>query len=274
MNRKIVVFLFVIAVCLTSFLPVFAVATDGYKAPYPRLMDMCGVLTDSENDELLSKLDEISERQMVDVVVVTAPTLDGYDAIRDYADDLYNGCGFGYGTERDGILLLICLEEREWWMSSSGYGVKAFTDAGMDYIGEKILPDLSDGDYAQAFDSFADLCDDFITHAKTGEPYDSDSLPKEPFSLMWIPISIVVGVIIANIVVACMKSKLTTVRKQQSADSYIRDGSMNVTESSDIFLYHTLTKTPRPKPQNNSSSGSKVHTSSSGRVHGGRGGKF
>lgn len=276
MKSKIIVFLFVIVACLGLFLPVFAVEATVWDYQPSRLIDTCKLLTESEHETLLSKLDEISERRKLDIVIITVSSLDGYDLIRDYADDLYDRFEFGYGEEKDGILLLISMEEenREWWISSSGYGIYAFTDAGIDYIGDKIVSDLSYGDYAAAFDTFADLCDDFITHARTDRPYDGDLLPAEPLSLMWIPFSIIVGVIIANIVVACMKGNLKTVRSRTTADSYVRDGSMNVTESRDIFLYHTVTKTPKPKPQNGGSSGSRVHTSSSGRVHGGRGGKF
>ncbi|WP_449077534.1 hypothetical protein [Ruminococcus sp.] len=52
----------------------------------------------------------------------------------------------------------------------------------------------------------------------------------------------------------------------------MKRGSLNVTESRDLFLYKTFTRTAKPK--NNSSSGSSTHTSSSGSTHGGGGGKF
>lgn len=72
-----------------------------------------------------------------------------------------------------------------------------------------------------------------------------------------------------------MKAKLKTVRFQAAAGNYMKNmkrGSLNVTESRDLFLYKTFTRTAKPK--NNSSSGSSTHTSSSGSTHGGGGGKF
>ena len=45
------------------------------------------------------------------------------------------------------------------------------------YIGKQIKGELSDGDFAGAFDKFVDLCDEFITQARTGEPYDVKNLP-------------------------------------------------------------------------------------------------
>ena len=52
-------------------------------------MDNAGLLTDSEQSELLDKLDEISERQQVDIVVVTTDSLNGKTP-EAYADDLYD----------------------------------------------------------------------------------------------------------------------------------------------------------------------------------------
>ena len=50
----------------------------------PRLVDDADLLTDSEEQELNTELDEISEKQQCDVVVVTENSLDGKSA-QDYA---------------------------------------------------------------------------------------------------------------------------------------------------------------------------------------------
>ena len=180
---------------------------------------------------------------------------------------------FGYGESKDGALLLISVEDNDWYISTCGYGITVFTDAGIEYIGKQIKGDLSDGNFAGAFDKFAYLCDDFITQARTGEPYDVKNLPKEPLSLIWIPIAIVAGFILSLIIVGRMKAKLKTVRFQPAANSYMKAGSMNITESRDLFLYNTVTRTAKPK-DNDSGGGSSTHTSSSGSTHGGGGGKF
>ena len=180
---------------------------------------------------------------------------------------------FGYGESKDGALLLISVEDNDWYISTCGYGITVFTDAGIEYIGKQIKGDLSDSNFAGAFDKFAYLCDDFITQARTGEPYDVKNLPKEPLSLIWIPIAIVAGFILSLIIVGRMKAKLKTVRFQPAANSYMKAGSMNITESRDMFLYNTVTRTAKPK-DNDSGGGSSTHTSSSGSTHGGGGGKF
>lgn len=256
---------------LSLYLAIPALAADGTL----RLVDEAALLSDSEAADLSEQLDEISERQQVDIVVVTVDSLAGASPM-DYADDFYDYNGYGFGEERDGILFLISMEERDWYISTTGYGITAFTDAGLTYISEQILDDLSEGEYAAAFTAFAGLCDDFITQADTGEPYDTGNLPKEPF---WLTGSLVIalgaGFIIALIVTGIMRSKLKTVHSQPLADNYIKKGSMNVTKKKDLFLYRHVSRKEKPKDNGSKSSGgSSTHRSSSGSTHGGRGGKF
>ncbi len=269
MKKKLFGILLALVLCFG--LAATAFAWEGFTGEYYRVLDMADLLTDREEAALLKTLDAISLRQKVDVVVATTDSLDGKSVVA-YADDLYDGCRFGYGSNQDGLLLLISMEDRDWYISTCGFGITAFTDAGIDYIGRQIQDDLSDGEFAAAFDSFARLCDDFITQAKNGDPYDHDNLPREPLSVIWIAISLFTGLVIALIVVGTMKGALKTVRPQGTAGSYIKHGSMNVTQCRDLFLYRNVVRTPRPK--NNTSSGSSTHRSSSGNIHGGGGGKF
>lgn len=271
MKKKISVFLFAIALCFSVSLPTYA-ADNGFADEYYRVIDMADLLTDSEEAALIEELDEISLRQNMDVVVATTDSPEGY-SVRDYADLLYDQCGFGYGSDADGLLLLISMEDIDWYISTNGYGITVFTDAGIDYIGEQILSKLSEGDYMAAFEQYGELCDEFITQARNGHPYDTGSIPREPLSLIWIPLSLVIGFVLALIVVGGMRSELKSVRSQSTANSYVKQGSMNVTESRDMFLYHTVTKTEKPK-NTSSGGGSSTHRSSSGRTHGGGGGKF
>lgn len=267
MKKHIFSILFALILCVTMVTPAFA------ASEMPRLVDNAGLLTDTEQSELLATLDEISERQQADIVVVTTNTLNGKTPMN-YADDFYDDNGYGYGAEYDGVLLLVSMEDRDWWISTCGYGITAITDDGIDYISEQFLPNLSDGNYAAAFATYAELCDEFFSQAKTGQPYDGDHMPKAPFNTVkCLLISMAVGLVIALIVTGSMKGKLKSVRMQAAAGSYVKANSMNITESRDIFLYNTVTRTERPK-SSSSSGGSSTHSSSSGRTHGGGGGKF
>ncbi len=91
---------------------------------------------------LTAKLGEISSRQKLDVVIVTENGLGG-KSIRDFADDYFDYNGYGYGKGKDGILLLVDMDSRNYWMSTRGYAIDVFTDARIDYIGGCFKDDLS-----------------------------------------------------------------------------------------------------------------------------------
>lgn len=288
-NKRLAGTLLALILAVTAFgLSVFPVsAAEGLS----RLVDMADLLSDSEEEELSDILDEISERQQVDVVLVTVGSMEGKTAM-EYSDDYFDYNGYGFGEERDGVLLLVSIEDRDWNLSTRGYGITAITDAGREYISEIFLPDLSEGNYAAAFTSYANLCDDFITQAKTGEPYDVDNLPQDPAAYFGgsLLLSFVIAFVIALIVTGIMRMQLKSVYSRQKADDYVKKGSMRLTKKSDLFLYKTVDR--RKKPENQSSDntdntgntgntdntkstgGSKTHTSSSGAKHGGGGGKF
>lgn len=249
----------ILIVCLMATLCLTA------HAATPRLTDEADLLTAKEAEALEKKLDEISTRQGVDIVIVTVESTDGDDP-EDFADDWFDYNGYG----KDGILLLVSMEQNDWHVSTTGYGITAVTDAGLDYMSDRFVPKLSDGAYADAFQTFAQLCDDFITQAKTGDPYDTHNLPKAPFRIVFnLVVCLSIGLVVALIVTGVMKRKLISVRQQPRADDYVTPGSLQLTGAQDLFLYTQVIKTELPK-----SGGSSTHTSSSGRTHGGGGGKF
>lgn len=192
--------------CLAMAIPSFAEST------LPRLVDNADLLTTSEETALLEQLDEISESQQADVVIVTTNTLDGKTPM-EYADDFFDYNGYGYGVNRDGVLLLVSMEDRDWWISTSGYGITAFTDAGIDYIGDQFVGYLSDGEYAEGFSRYAELCDEFFTQAKSGAAYDVGTLPNEPFDFLTNSIyAVIMGLVLAGLITGRMKRSLKSVR--------------------------------------------------------------
>ena len=250
------------ALVLLLALAVPAFAADGFADLYYRVNDSAEVLTEDEDSELEASLEELSVRQSFDVVVATIDSLEGegYTSMEEYADDLYDYCQFGYGENRDGVLLLVSIGDRKWHISTCGYGITAFTDAGIQYLGEQMTPDMADGDYAAA---------------REGHPYDVDNMPKEPFSIVYLGVALVIGLVTALIVTGVMKSQLKSVAPQRDATSYVRQGSMKLTNQRDLFLYRDVHRTERPKESSSSDSGgSSTHTSSSGTTHGGGGGSF
>lgn len=259
MKKKCLALFFALILCFFSALPAFAAGASF-------VIDEANLLSESKKAALSDRLAEISRRQEMAVAAAAVDSLGGASA-QEIADELYESGGFG----QDGILLLICPESRDWAVSTSGLGRRAFTDAGIAYLIGQIRPDLSAGRYAAALDEYADLCDRFLSQASSGEPYDAGNLPLEPLSWVWIPLSLGIGLVLALIAVGAMKSKLKSVRAQAAAQNYLKKDSLSVTEKSDLFLYRSLSRTEKPKEQ---CSGSSTHTSASGAEHGGSSGKF
>jgi uncharacterized protein len=266
MKKKITYLLLAVCMIFTVILPISA-------SEYYPLFDEPDLLTDSEESELIAKLENICSQKQMEVVVAAFETIGDYTPM-EYADDFYDYNGYGYGENRDGLVLIIVMDTSDWWISTRGSAITAFTDAGIDYIGEQIVPYLSDGDYYGAFNRFAEQCVVFIDQANAGDPYDTHNLPKEPFNAgMALVIALVIGFIIAKIYTGSLKGQLKTVQAQRAAANYVKNGSLNVTNSRDFFLYRSVSKTAK-ESSSSGSGGSSTHRSSSGATHGGGGGKF
>ena len=122
MKKKIIPLFLAAAVSVSGLLPIGAVqpvtvlAESGHPA---RLVDNAGLLDEDEALELESKLDEISQEYDCDVVILTEETINGAEPM-DYADDYFDYEGYGMGEDNSGILFLITMSERKWWISTHG----------------------------------------------------------------------------------------------------------------------------------------------------------
>ena len=247
---------------------------SGFSGEYERLTDSAGLLSEEEAQNILTKLDEVSKRQKFDIVILTVDSLEGATAT-EYADDFFDYNDYGMGEDKSGILFLITMSERKRCISTHGEAIQIFTDAGQEYMTDNFVSYLSDGEYYEGFMKFADLCEEFIIQAQSGEPYDVENLPEEtiPFYMIFL-ISLVVGFVIALIVTGVMRSRMKTVHMKPDAADYMKDGSLHINRSRDIFLYHQVTRTAKPKEESSGGGGSSTHTSSSGETHGGSSGSF
>lgn len=256
--KKIISLLAAALVVISFILPVSAAS--------PRLADEAGLLSDTECAAIERQLDTLSAQYGIDVVIVTTGSTGGSTPM-EYADDYFDYHDYA----PDGVLLLVSMEDSDWWISTTGYGITAFTDAGIAYIGDQVVPYLSDGEYAKAFTAFADLCDQFLAQAKNGDPFDTHNLPKDPFKpVQNVLIALVIGLAAAFFATGSMKKKLKSVVQKAQANDYVTPGSLQITKSRDFHLYTHLDRVEKAQ----SSSGSSTHTSSSGTTHGGGGGKF
>jgi Beta-propeller domains of methanol dehydrogenase type len=155
------------------------------KGGKPTFYDRAQLLTAAEAEALSKRLLEIGNAYRCDVVIATVPDLDGKTA-EEYADDFFDYGGYGYGAvpdengttvDGDGVLLLLSMADRDFTITTSGYGITAFTDYGIQiYLEKQFLPYLSANNYAAGFNAFADGCDYLLKCARAGEPFDAGTV--------------------------------------------------------------------------------------------------
>ncbi|MBR0041327.1 MAG: TPM domain-containing protein [Oscillospiraceae bacterium] len=249
-----------------------------------RVADLAGVIEPSRLVSLNALADEVSEKYQCDVAVVFVSSLEGNDIVR-YSDNFFLDNGYGIGADRDGILLLISVGDREFNESTSGYAITAFTDYGLtNYLEPNFTRYLINGrdDWAGAAEQFINDCGTLLEQAQNGKPYDyypSDPPEREPKSLketapLAALISAVVGFFSGGIPTGAMKRQMKSVEKNYGAAHYAR-GGLNLRTSDDRFLYANVAKTPIPQrtEHHGGGGGSNVHVTS-GHTFGGSHGKF
>lgn len=247
MKRKLSLILLLTLLLSLLLLPAHAAEEKAY------LVDQAGVLSEAEASELSALLAKKSKACGADLIVVTAFGTDG-QSLEAYADDFMDDHNYA----SDAVLLLVDASTGQRWISTGGDCVKVFDDDAFDELVGEIRPALDAEDYAAGFRAFAGSACDIIEDAN-----------RFPFGLLLA--SLVLGALLAWIIpMKYLKGQLKSVRPQASAQGYVRSGSLNLSQSRDLFLYRNVVATPKPK-SNSSSGGSGTHTSSSGRTHGGRG---
>lgn len=278
MKHKMICLILCLLLLTSLFLSACARQTEQY------IIDNADLLSASEEASLGVKAQALRQEYGMDVVILTVDSLDRKRP-QEYADDYYDYNGYA----DNGVLFLLSMEERDWYISTKGNAVYALTDYGIQQVGESALPYLGDGDYYGGFDAFLDTLPTYFSAYNDGTPIDG-TVPtsgdyyhgdqeevvyyEQPRHVnVWI--SIVIGAVIGGITVLIMRACMNTKRPQRSAGSYLNDSSYHLRTNRDLFLYSNVTKT-RIQQESSSSGGggSSVHTSSSGSSHGGGGGKF
>ncbi len=228
----------------------FTPVADTSEAEKYFLYDKADLLTDGEEAVLTGKLQSISSTYQAQIVVCTIASMDGADIDR-YLEYLYDTMGFGYGENHDGVLLLVCMDPREYRILSNGFAGVAIDGDDIDAMGDAFVSDLSDGSYAAAFTKFADQCVYYLDGHLNGFPFN---IGKN------LAISLVIGIAVGLIVAFILKAQLKSVHKQSQANAYVKQNSMNLTHQSDIYLYRTVSRTKKSSSSSSSGGGSSRST--------------
>lgn len=229
------------------------------------VQDDAGLLTSEEEEDLERECARVSEQYNTGVYIITTPDFGGGD-IKDWQSRIFTEYGLGTDTKGSGVMLAISMAERDWGLVGFGKAQEAFTTYGRERLGEKILSDLSDGEFFDAFEKYVSMAEDYLTAAEKGKPYTED----HPYGEGWrIPLIIGVSFLLSfgvslGVVLSWKKSMNTRVLRD-GAMEYMRADSFQLYNQTDRFLYHTMTRTKRQTENNSSSGGSSgMHSNSSG----------
>ena len=218
------------------------------------VVDMAGLLDDSEIRILEETCSDLASQTGMDLVFLTTNTLNSHSAM-DYADIFYENGSYG----ADGILFLVDMGSRQYHISTSGWVISALSDYELYELEDIVVPYLSDGLFFDGFYQFQNNLPRYL---------DSESHSESEFSLL---LSLLIGSAIACIAVLIMRFSMNSKRAQRNASNYEVNGSYHLNQHQDLFLYSNVSKRRKPK---NDDSVSSSHRSSSGGRHGGHGGSF
>lgn len=153
--------LLVLAVLLCAALPVqsFAAIPD---APTENIyvVDTANVIDGADREEMLALGAALDDASTAQVVAVTVDFLDGMDA-EEYAYQLFNTWGIGDEKEENGVLLLLSVGDREYWVTlGKGIEKKLTVSRATQIVDDTALDSFADGDYSAGMRAAYDaLCE-------------------------------------------------------------------------------------------------------------------
>lgn len=255
-----------LAVMMVFALCVSPAAAEQTGAQLNYVTDAAGLLSESQNAQLEIMAQAVSQKYGVGVYMVT---LDDY---RDYQPEgvfkatytIYHDNTMGEGPNRDGIMLLLSMEDRDWAMFCYGSRCEyTFNSYGQKQLEEVFLDNFQENDWYGGFTDYVAECESYLETASVGKPVRSSNL----FPIL---VAIALSLLLSVLIVSLIWNKMDNVAVKATAGSYISQ-DLQLTKKTDRFIRKT---THRQAIQRNSSGSSGGSKSESGGGGSGRSGKF
>ena len=247
----------IIIIALTLILAAMLAFPSFADDSIPRYYEEYDLLSDDEEASINAKLEEMSDRLDADVVIWVTIFFGNLDE-ESFIDACRKHISNNFGYKSNGyVIMMIDLEAKETYFyiySEGKVASKAFSDEFFDDLGDDVISLMESDKCFEAMNKYADSCDEAIT----------ESQKVKYFSVTRLIIAAVIGLIIGASVTGSNKAKLKTVRSKTEANYYVREGSMTVNDSRDIYLYSKVTRTEKPRNDGSSGSSGSSHSVSSG----------
>ena len=233
------------------------------------IFDNSDLLTFDEWEKLEARAADISQRHGCGVYVAFVDDFTEYG----YGNDvykttyqLYHANELGLGENRDGIIILLSMADRDYAMFVYGeYAEYAFDEYGKEKLEEQFLGDFGEDDWYGGISNYLDACEEYLTKADAGKPV------RRPYWI-WFVISAGCSCLAAGTVCLWLLRKMKSVHQKAEADAYLTAGGLHLTKQYDRYTHTTETRTKIQKESSGGSGGSTY--SESGGGGSGRSGKF
>lgn len=228
------------------------------------VFDVSDLLSFEQWEELESRAAALSQKHHCGIYFALVDDFTDYGSgdVYETTYQIYHNTQLGVGENRDGIIVMLSMKERDYAMFVYGeYAEYVFNEYGQLMLEEAFLDDFGENDWYGGISHYLDTCDEFLTKAEEGKPVRESPLPS-------IAIATGASCLIAAIVCSVFKYRMRTVHQQTEANAYITEGGLQLTDQYDQYTHTTETRT---KIEKESSSGT---SSESGGGGSGRSGKF
>lgn len=241
-----------------------------------KVYDFANLLDENEEKLILNSINEFISKYDMDMVIVTIDSNPRYSAQK-FSDDFYDYNSFGKNKTRDGVLFLIDMDTRNFYISTTGEAIRLYNDYRINAILDYVEPYIKDENYYEAVSSFIQKS---AYYANSGIPSENEnSYINEKGDIVYYKkinyfFSVVGSLIITAIVIAILVNKNKMIKKATNANLYFNKDLAKITEKNDKFLTTHTTSVSLSSSSGGSGSGSSTHSSSSGSSHGGGGRSF
>lgn len=238
MKKKITLSL-LLALCLVLSLGGMALASS--QITMPHVTDAVGLLSNEEIMALEQQAGQIEDSYGCAPYILVVEDFRVYEDTMDIFEagmNLYERWELGHGPEKNGLLLILSMAERDYALVTYGSVThRAFTDYGQDALCEQFLDNFRNDDWAGGFRDYLDGCAWLLEQAKNGTPYDVDTAPKG-FS----PLILVIPLVLALAVCLVLTAQMKTAKRKTEAGDYMVQGGAEMRVVQDIFTHRTVTR--------------------------------
>lgn len=238
MKKKITLSL-LLALCLVLSLGGVALASS--QITMPHVTDAVGLLSNEEIMALEQQAGQIEDSYGCAPYILVVEDFRVYEDTTDIFEagmNLYERWELGHGPEKNGLLLILSMAERDYALVTYGSVThQAFTDYGQDYLREQFLDNFRNDDWAGGFRDYLDTGAWLLEQAKNGTPYDVNTAPKG-----FNPLILVIPLVLALVVCLVLTGQMKTAKRKTEAGDYMVQGGAKMRVVQDIFTHRTVTR--------------------------------